>query len=181
MDKRTDKSEGTTPTRNEEALRILASCLSQAFESNRAWRKFCDDPQERADQEAELAELEKADAWFATLPEGEIEIKPRSAIRLVYGSLEAVDTHDLTRELMRRGCAVAVISHEDVADQWQMNQDADGTDDPKPTEQETRDALACVQKLLEKTLYDNQAAFQWGPTSDACELIAKWRKEGGRK
>lgn len=169
MDKQTDKSEGTTPTHNDEALRILASCLSQAFESNREWRKFCDEGQERADQEAELAELKKAEAWIAALPER------------VITDVRQASTWQLQKELMRRGCAVAVIDHEDVADQWQMNQDADGTDEPKPTEQETRDALACVQKLLEKTLYDNEAAFQWGPTSDACELIAKWRKEGGRK
>lgn len=47
-----------------EALRILASCLSQAYENNREWRKFCQDPIERADQDAELAELDKAQAWL---------------------------------------------------------------------------------------------------------------------
>ena len=47
-----------------EALRILASCLSQAFEANREWRRFAAKGQERADQEAELAELERAQAWL---------------------------------------------------------------------------------------------------------------------
>ena len=52
-----------------EALRILASCLSQAFEANREWRRFASNGQERADQEAELAELERAEAWLASLPD----------------------------------------------------------------------------------------------------------------
>lgn len=61
-------SAGSAQDHNE-ALRILASCLSQAFEANREWRRFAADGQERADQEAELTELERAEAWLAALPE----------------------------------------------------------------------------------------------------------------
>ena len=88
---------------------------------------------------------------------------------------------ELENELRRRGCAVAVITPADVVEQWKTNQEADKANDPLPTIEETLSALRFIQRYLEKTVYENEPAFEWGPASDACELIAAWRKEGESK
>jgi len=88
---------------------------------------------------------------------------------------------ELENELRRRGCAVAVITPADVVEQWKTNQEADGANEPEPTAEETFAALRLIQRYLEKTVYENEPAFEWGPASDACELIAAWRKEGESK
>ena len=90
-------------------------------------------------------------------------------------------TAELFQELRRRGCAVVMIDADDVREQWRTNQDADGTNEPEPTDAETLAALRLIQRYLDKTVHENEPAFEWGPASDACELIAIWRKEGGSK
>ena len=90
-------------------------------------------------------------------------------------------TAELYNELRRRGCAVVMIDDHDVVQQWRTNQDADGTTEPAPTETETRAALCWLQRQLEKTVYENDPSFKWGPTSDACDMIARWRKEGNTR
>jgi predicted ATPase len=89
-------------------------------------------------------------------------------------------THNLTdtqleNELRRRGCAVVVITPADVIEQWQTNQDADATEGPAPTEAEAASALRQVQRMLDRTVHENEPAFEWGPASDACELIHRRR------
>lgn len=98
--------------------------------------------------------------------------------------MSRADLSDLTvaqleNELRKRGCAVAVISPEDVREQWQVNQDADETDEPEPTEAELRAALRFVQRRLDRTVHENEPSFEWGPTSDACEAVREMRQEGG--
>ena len=95
--------------------------------------------------------------------------------------VKAATYAELVNELRRRGCAVAVITPEDVINQWKTNQDADGACAPDPTKKETFAAMDLIQRYLEKTVFENQPAFEWGPASDACELIAAWRKEGESK
>lgn len=90
-------------------------------------------------------------------------------------------TAELFQELRRRGCAVVMIDADDVREQWRTNQDADGTNEPGPTDAEALAALGRVQRYLERTVYENELCFEWGPTSDACNMIARWRKEGGSK
>jgi hypothetical protein len=86
----------------------------------------------------------------------------------------------LENELRRRGCAVIVISPGDIREQWEVNQDADENPDPcPPTDAETEDALRQVQRLLDKTVHENEPAFEWGPMSDACVMISAKRREKG--
>lgn len=96
-------------------------------------------------------------------------------------SLANVPTSELIGELRRRGCAVAVITPADVIQQWKTNQEADEANEPEPTDEETFAALRLIQRYLEKTVFENEPAFEWGPASDACELISAWRKEGKNK
>ena len=93
-------------------------------------------------------------------------------------------TAELFQELRRRGCAVVMIDADDVREQWRTNQEADETNEPEPTEAETIAALRLIQRLLDRTVYENEPAFEWGPVSDACEWIATARREkteGGSK
>ena len=84
-------------------------------------------------------------------------------------------TTELENELRRRGCAVVVITPDDVTEQWRTNQDADETEEAEPTEAEAVSALKQVQRMLDRTVHENEPAFEWGPASDACELIRRRR------
>lgn len=88
---------------------------------------------------------------------------------------------NLINELSKRTCAFVTIGHRDIVDQWKINQDADGTNEPAPTKKETEAALILVQRYLEKTVYENDPSFEWGPASDACKLIRNWRKNKAAK
>ena len=98
----------------------------------------------------------------------------------VSGIIKAATVAQLENELRRRGCAVAVITPEDVRSQWDINQDADGDDaDPcPPTDAEIEAALRTVGAELADCLYDNYGA---GPTSEACEIISKRRRQAEGK
>jgi hypothetical protein len=87
-------------------------------------------------------------------------------------------TTELYNELRRRGCAVVMIDADDVAQQWRTNQEADNTTEPAPTDAEAHASLRVIQRHLEKTVHENDPCFEWGPASDACDMIARWRKEG---
>lgn len=75
---------------------------------------------------------------------------------------------DEIREALRLelGCAFLIVSPEDVREQWQINMDADETEGDEPTEAEIARALESVHESLQ-----NNAVFDWGPASEACELI----------
>lgn len=99
-------SEGTKPTHNmtdAEALRILASCLSQSLEANREWRKFVrPGSQEEADQLAELRELEAAETWLAK-PEptaDETTKAARQVFDMIETSYKPRDQRDLAEWLV---------------------------------------------------------------------------------
>lgn len=105
----------------------------------------------------------------------DVETDVLEAIRKKEVWLEALTVAQLEKELRRKGCAVAVISPADVIEQWQTNEDADETQGPAPTEGEAASALRQVQRALDKTVHENEPAFEWGPASDACELIRRRR------
>jgi hypothetical protein len=106
------------------ALTILASCLSQSFESNREWSKFGLDKDERACQEAELRDLEAAEAWLAKPATTDKQtLALETALRICKGdgahalTPDEVDevAYQLGRFLRRTlGCFAPVITPNDV-------------------------------------------------------------------
>ena len=89
---------------------------------------------------------------------------------------------ELENELRRRGCAVAIVSPSDVLEQWKENQEADNTNHPEPTEGEIWGALVVIQRMIDRSVYESDPCFTWGPASDACEIIMFRRnKKGGSK
>jgi predicted ATPase len=88
---------------------------------------------------------------------------------------EASDV-ELENELRRRGCAVVVVTPDDVIRQWRSNMDADNVQSPDPTEGEARRALAVIQRMMDRSVHESDPCFQWGATSDACELIVIFRR-----
>jgi hypothetical protein len=145
------------------ALAVIIGVLAEAIENNREQKRFAADPEIYDTLANELKELNTALAWA----------KANAAC-----PGKAATVTQLENELRRRGCAVAVITPEDVLEQWKVNQDADETDEPEPTQEETAAALRTIGAELADCLFDNYGA---GPTSEACELIAAWRKEGKSK
>jgi predicted ATPase len=88
---------------------------------------------------------------------------------------EASDV-ELENELRRRGCAVVVVTPDDVIRQWRSNMDADNVQSPDPTEGEARRALAVIQRMMDRAVHESDPCFKWGATSDACELIVISRR-----